>query len=87
MISRSLATAVAFFTKVGDYKAAMGQGGVGCSYGPDVRMVETRDRSNFFDDSLRERQKNRMEREGKERKACVGPFDRRGPKERGHRKL
>lgn len=58
MISRSLATAVAFFTKVGDYEAVVGQGGVGgSSYGPDVRMVETRDRSNFFDDSLRERQK------------------------------
>lgn len=46
-----------------------------CTYGPDVRMVETRDRSNFFDDSLREKDK----KEGKEEKLKdawrkAGPF-------------
>lgn len=32
---------------------------------PDVRMAETRDRSNFFDDSVRKRQKRRKKRERK----------------------
>lgn len=42
-----------------DYKAGIGQEGVTSRTKPDVRMAETRDRSNFFDDSVRKRQKKK----------------------------
>lgn len=61
-----------------DYKAGIGQEGVTSRTKPDVRMAETRDRSNFFDDSVRKRQKKK--KEGKEEKLKdawrkVGSFD------------
>lgn len=48
-----------------DYKAGIGQEGVTSRTKPDVRMAETRDRSNFFDDSVRKRQKKKKKRERK----------------------
>lgn len=53
------------FLRMWDYKAGIGQEGVTSRTKPDVRMVETRDRSNFFDDSVRKRQKRRKKRERK----------------------